>query len=66
MMLKYDLDWEIEQIEDAILYYKEALDLHPKSNIFKEKINILYSELKTLRYNYINSRISDIDNVYKK
>ena len=63
---KYDTEWEIEQIENAILYYKDALDLYPNQLTFRKKINILYDELKILRYNYINSRIRNIDNVYKK
>ena len=61
-----DYQWEIEQIEDAIIYYKEALDSHPKSDVFKEKIKILYEQLSSLRKNYVNTRVSEMDNVYNE
>ena len=61
-----DYQWEIEQIEDAIIYYKEALDSHQKSDVFKEKIKILYEQLSSLRKNYVNTRVSEMDNVYNE
>lgn len=53
--VKYDLGWEIEQLEDAIEYYESTLEENPqKYKPVQETINKLYQRLVNLKYKYLS------------
>tara|TARA_R100000008_G_C3507711_1_gene127134 strand:+ start:159 stop:332 length:174 start_codon:yes stop_codon:yes gene_type:complete len=49
MNVKYDVDWEIEQIEGAIFYYIDAAGYFPKNKNIKKNLKSLYSSLSELK-----------------
>jgi len=48
-VLKYDIDWEIEQIENAIFYYTDAASFYPENTKIKKKLKSLYNSLEELK-----------------
>ena len=49
MNVKYDVDWEIEQIEGAIFYYIDAAGYFPKNKNIKKNLKSLYESLSQLK-----------------
>ncbi len=53
--IKYDLGWEIQQLEDAIEYHESTLEENPqKYKPVQETINKLYQRLVNLKYKYLS------------
>ena len=49
MSIKYDTDWEIEQIENAIFYYIDASSYFPNNKKIKKNFKSLYESLSQLK-----------------